>query len=139
MAPEIADPAGELVADLDGLWFAVLVLAPLGLCLGAFMPLGLITVSRLSVHRGEYVAWGWALNGVFSVIGSILATILSMSYGFRTVLLVAAVVYVLACLSLWTTAHRMVHVYRQAKGASRDEKGQEEPGEPREGPPGDQG
>ena len=76
--------------------FAVLVLAPLGLSLGAFMPLGLITVSRLSVHRGEYVAWGWALNGVFSVIGSILATILSMSYGFRTVLLVAAVVYVLA-------------------------------------------
>jgi len=76
--------------------FAVLVLAPLGLCLGAFMPLGLITVSRLSVHRGEYVAWGWALNGVFSVIGSILATILSMSYGFRTVLLIAAVVYVLA-------------------------------------------
>jgi spermidine synthase len=75
---------------------AVMVLTPLGLGLGAFMPLGLATVSRLTEHRAEYVAWGWAVNGVFSVIGSLLATILSMTYGFRAVLLLAATLYLLA-------------------------------------------
>jgi hypothetical protein len=72
---------------------AFLVLAPLGLCLGMFMPLGLRTVGALSTHADEYVAWGWAINGVFSVIGSVLTTILSMSWGFRTVQLLALVAY----------------------------------------------
>ncbi len=76
-------------------------LAPLGLVLGAFMPLGLTTVSRLGPHATEYVAWGWAINGVFSVIGSIGATILSMTYGFRAVLLVALLLYVVAAVTLW--------------------------------------
>jgi spermidine synthase len=85
----------------------VWVLAPLGLCLGAFMPLGLGTVARLSELRGrlselrgEYIAWCWAINGVFSVIASILATIVSMSYGFRMLLLLALGLYVLAGLAL---------------------------------------
>jgi hypothetical protein len=79
-----------------------LVLAPLGLCLGMFMPLGLRSVARLNpVHPDEYVAWGWAINGVFSVIGSVLTTILSMSFGFRNVQLLAFGVYLLAGLALW--------------------------------------
>jgi hypothetical protein len=78
----------------------VLVLAPLGLCLGAFMPLGLGTVARLTELRGEYIAWCWAINGVFSVIASILATIVSMSYGFRVLLLLALGLYVVAGLAL---------------------------------------
>jgi hypothetical protein len=88
---------------------AAVMLAPLGLGLGAFMPLGLATVSRLTEYRAEYVAWGWeyvawgwAVNGVFSVIGSLLATILSMTYGFRAVLLLAAALYVLAGAALRT-------------------------------------
>lgn len=76
--------------------FAVLVLAPLGMSLGAFMPLGLTTISRLTEYRAEYVAWGWAVNGVFSVFGAILATMLSMSFGFRAVLFFAAVLYIAA-------------------------------------------
>ena len=39
------------------------VLAPLGVCLGAFMPLGLGAVAGLTTHSREYVAWGWAVNG----------------------------------------------------------------------------
>ena len=78
----------------------VLVLAPLGLCLGAFMPLGLASVARLTELRGEYIAWCWAINGVFSVIASILATVVSMSYGFRVLLLLALGLYVVAGLAL---------------------------------------
>ena len=40
---------------------AVAVLAPLGLCLGMFMPLGLGRVVNLSPYGEEYVAWAWAV------------------------------------------------------------------------------
>ena len=75
---------------------ALLVLAPLGLCLGMFMPLGLGLVARLSEHPQQYVAWAWAVNGFASVVGSVLTTILSMTYGFRTVQFVALGVYAVA-------------------------------------------
>ena len=75
---------------------AVAVLAPLGVCLGMFMPLGLGLVGRLSSHHEEYVAWSWAVNGFFSVIGSVLTTILSMTFGFRTVQLGALAAYAVA-------------------------------------------
>ena len=79
---------------------AVLVLAPLGLCLGAFMPIGLSTVARLTDHEREYIAWAWAVNGFFSVVSSVLATILSMSFGFKVVLLLAALIYSIGVLAL---------------------------------------
>ncbi len=75
---------------------AFVVLAPLGVCLGAFMPLGLIQVTRMTALGEEYVAWSWAVNGFFSVIGSVLTTILSMSFGFRTVQFAALAVYAVA-------------------------------------------
>jgi hypothetical protein len=78
----------------------LLLLAPLGLCLGMFMPLGLGIVAGLSEHADEYVAWSWAINGFFSVIGSVLTTILAMTYGFRIVQLLAFVVYGVAGLAL---------------------------------------
>lgn len=81
--------------------FAFVVLAPLGLCLGMFMPFGLRLVGVLSPHSDEYVAWGWAINGVFSVIGSVLTTILAMSWGFRTVHIIALGVYATAVVALW--------------------------------------
>lgn len=74
---------------------SVVMLAPLGLCLGMFMPLGLATVSRLGAHGEEYVAWCWAVNGFFSVVASVLATILSMTIGFQAVMLVGLVIYLL--------------------------------------------
>ena len=71
----------------------VALLAPLGLCLGMFMPLGLTVVGGLGDHPDEYVAWGWAVNGFFSVIGSVGTTILAMAYGFRAVQIAALCVY----------------------------------------------
>jgi hypothetical protein len=79
---------------------AFVVLAPLGICLGMFMPLGIGAVASLTSHQSEYVAWGWAVNGFASVIGSVLTTILAMAFGFSTVLVIALVVYALALLLL---------------------------------------
>lgn len=72
------------------------LLAPLGVCLGMFMPLGLGAVSHLTADAREYVAWGWAVNGFSSVIGSVLSTILAMMYGFRGVLFLALLAYLVA-------------------------------------------
>jgi hypothetical protein len=75
---------------------AVAVLSPLGLVLGLFMPFGLRQVSRLAADGEVYVAWAWAVNGFFSVIGSVLTTVLSMTFGFRAVQFGALAIYVVA-------------------------------------------
>jgi hypothetical protein len=79
---------------------AFVILAPLGLCLGAFMPLGLGVVAGLTEHKGEYVAWGWAVNGFASVIGSVTTTLFAMMFGFRAVLVAGLVVYLVAMAAL---------------------------------------
>jgi hypothetical protein len=77
----------------------ILVLAPLGLCFGMFMPLGLGEISLLADNSRQYVAWGWAVNGFASVVGSALATILAMSFGFDFVLGLGLGCYALAGLA----------------------------------------
>ncbi|HVU05622.1 MAG TPA: hypothetical protein VHE30_27930 [Polyangiaceae bacterium] len=79
---------------------ALAVVAPFGLCLGAFLPIGLGAVVRLGVSPREYVAWAWAVNGFFSVIASILSTILAMVVGFRALFLVALAVYAVGAFAL---------------------------------------
>ena len=53
----------------------------------------------LTSHAREYVAWGWAVNGFFSVASSVLATVLSMAFGFKVVLLFAGLVYTVGVLA----------------------------------------
>ena len=78
----------------------IAMIAPLGLCLGAFMPVGLTTIAQTTDHKREYVAWAWAVNGFFSVMASVLATILAMVIGFKMVFLLALVIYAAGILSL---------------------------------------
>lgn len=78
----------------------VLLIAPIGLCLGTFMPVGLGTVAGLTERSREYVAWAWAINGFFSVIASVLATILAMILGFKALMLVALAVYAIGVTAL---------------------------------------
>jgi hypothetical protein len=84
---------------------AFAVLAPLGLCLGMFMPFGLAKVAAISSAPREYVAWGWAVNGFASVVGSALATILAMIYGFDVVLFLGLMAYLVA-LGAWMLLSR---------------------------------
>ena len=95
---------------------AFVLLAPLGLCLGTFMPLGVRSVSALSDARREYVAWGWAVNGFSSVVGAVLATILSMTFGFHVVLELGLGAYLLALVA-WRRLAR--HAPSVGVGAGR--------------------
>jgi hypothetical protein len=70
--------------------------APFGLVLGAFFPSGLSRVAR--VHQ-DLLAWGWALNCGFGVLGSIAAITLAQGLGFSKVLLLGAVCYLIATLA----------------------------------------
>lgn len=78
---------------LDFAWrcvIAVVVQIPLGLTLGIFMPLGITIVSR---DHPQLVPWTWGINGVGSVLGTTLAVILAMAWGFKFVAAVAAALY----------------------------------------------
>lgn len=79
---------------------AVATIVPLGLVLGAFMPLGLTRIAHLGPSTREYVAWAWAVNGFFSVISSVLSTILAMVIGFNAIMTTALCLYVVAVVAL---------------------------------------
>jgi MFS family permease len=69
---------------------SLLMVAPLGVALGMPFPLGLRLASAQTTSIG---AWAWGVNGFFTVIGTVLALILGMIFGFRVVLLLSALCY----------------------------------------------
>jgi hypothetical protein len=79
---------------------ALALLAPLGLCLGGFLPLGIAAVAAQAARPQALVAWAFAVNGAFSVLGSVLSTLLAMQFGFQAVLLGALALYALAVAAL---------------------------------------
>ena len=72
---------------------AVALLAPAGLLLGIAMPVGL---RRLAALHPTGVAWAWGINGVTSVLGSVLAIFVAINWGFTVATLLAAACYALA-------------------------------------------
>jgi len=76
----------------------VLSVAPLGLLMGVPFPKGIVSVGR---EAPELVPWVWGINGCASVISSILAMILSISFGFSTVLLLACATYAMALIVIY--------------------------------------
>lgn len=72
---------------------AVLAIAPLGF----FMGMPFVKGAR---EVGELVDWGFAVNGVASVVGGTGVLFVSMAYGFRAALALAGLVYLVAGLLL---------------------------------------
>jgi hypothetical protein len=79
-----------LAAPLWGrLVVAVLALIPLGLSLGMPFPRGLALLGESQT----LVAWAWGVNGAVSVVASILAALVALSWGFSVVLVAGAICY----------------------------------------------
>jgi spermidine synthase len=72
---------------------AVLLIAPLGFFLG--MPFALGIAGSYEKGRGA-VGWAWAVNGLFTVLGSVFSILLAMYIGFTATLYLAFGLYVLA-------------------------------------------
>ncbi len=64
--------------------------------LGAMVPIGVRLVSE---RDAVIVPWCWGVNGVTSVMGTVLATVIAIHLGFSTTVLVGALFYILAGLS----------------------------------------
>ena len=84
---------------------AAALLVPFGVLLGMALPGGM---RLLNASRPELVAWGWGMNGAFSVVGATGAIFIAMNWGFSVTLLVGAAAYVAAAalLLLSSTAAR---------------------------------
>lgn len=81
---------------------AVAMLLPPGLLMGMQLPFGLL---RLGAQGGApLVPWAWAVNGVCSVLGSVLAMVLAIWQGYAFCLGVGAVAYAVALLVVGATA-----------------------------------
>ncbi len=68
----------------------VAVLAPLGLTLGVFFPLG---IRRAEAIHADLVPWAWGINGCASVTATVLAVVMAMSFGFERVWMISLGVY----------------------------------------------
>jgi hypothetical protein len=76
---------------------AAAVLIPMGVLLGVPLPGGM---RLLASSQPGIIAWGWGINGAFSVVGATLAVFLAMNWGFSVTLSIAALVYAAASQTL---------------------------------------
>jgi spermidine synthase len=76
---------------------SLVLLFPLGLLLGIFFPTG---IKIISADDRRFVPWAWGINGCASVIGTILSIIIAMSHGFRTVTILAIIIYAIGIFAM---------------------------------------
>jgi spermidine synthase len=91
---------------------------PLGFVMGIPFPIGLRIVKR-SFERG--IAWAWGINGVASVLGSILAIAIAISSGFAIVLALGAFAYICVALIAYRAKFRSSDHIRYEIGNTRQE------------------
>lgn len=75
----------------------VIALCPLGLLMGMPFPLG---IKITNAKAPSLIPWAWGVNGAFSVLGSVLAAILSINYGFNVTLASGLTAYLIALLTV---------------------------------------
>ncbi len=93
IVPRLLDAAmGLRIAQRIALAGALLV--PLGYLMGTAFPLG---IQRLrTAGQEEMIPYLWGINGVFSVFGSVLATIIAVSSGYTAGLVTGLAAYLVA-------------------------------------------
>ena len=82
---------------------SVLLMLPLGILLGIPFPSG---IRMISENAPSLIPWAWGMNGFFTVIGSVLALMLSMMIGFQAVLWIAVCIYLLSMSAILKTVKK---------------------------------
>ncbi|HMQ80754.1 MAG TPA: hypothetical protein PKE39_12615 [Ignavibacteria bacterium] len=88
----------EALVRLDIMWRVIIsigLIAPIAFFMGIPFPYGM---SMIDNNQKYLVAYGWGVNGFFSVLGSVLVIMVSMSYGFKVVFILSALLYLAAML-----------------------------------------
>ncbi len=86
----------------------VLSLSPLALCMGIPFPQALSTIGRAN-RRG--IALAWSLNGLMTVVGTIVSVLLSITIGFGAVMFLGGGAYLLATTVLIAGRRRRENEY----------------------------
>lgn len=73
----------------------IILLAPLAFFMGMPFPTG---ISMLKNDDSRMVGISWAVNGFFSVIGTVITMILAMMFGFKVIFFISGVFYLFALL-----------------------------------------
>ena len=79
-----------------------LLVAPIGILLGVFVP---TAIDRLKRESPSFAPWAWGVNGIFSVLAPVLAIAVSMTFGISALLISALPVYLAVGWS-WPEASR---------------------------------
>jgi spermidine synthase len=74
---------------------SIALIFPLAFVMGFFFPHGIRTVDRAAP---QLIPWAWGANSATSVLGSILALVLAIHFGFAVVGACAAALYAILCL-----------------------------------------
>ncbi len=82
------------------------IFMPLGLFMGIPFPAGL---KILGEKRESLIPWAWAINGCCSVLAPILTVMLAMVVGFKTVLWLGALTYLMAFITLQIFLRKQQH------------------------------
>jgi len=77
---------------------AILILAPVGFLMGIPFPAGIqwlrgFTTNEQAADKHPLIPWAWATNGATSVVASVLAALLALTFGFNWVLRLGALCY----------------------------------------------
>jgi hypothetical protein len=75
---------------------AILLIFPMGLFMGMLFPLGIL---MLKDEPAGSIAWAWAMNGLFTVVGGLMSVVLSIYLGFTLTLIIALMIYLLGWLA----------------------------------------
>ena len=75
---------------------SIILIAPLGFCMGMPFPLGLASIS---IGAAPLTPWAWGINGCASVVSAVLASLLAIHFGFNLVILIAMTCYLVAAAS----------------------------------------
>lgn len=102
LAPSVLSHAQALTTDLR-IAIAVLLLAPLSLCLGMPFAMGMRMASARSAAPTAFM---WGINGVTSVCGSVFGLVLALFFGIATAFWAGAVAYAVA----WAAMVRITRV-----------------------------
>jgi spermidine synthase len=74
-----------------------LLIAPVGVLLGVFMPWGL---DRLKETSPALTPWAWGINGIFSVLAPVVGVGFAMTWGSSALMLTAVPLYLAAAIAL---------------------------------------
>lgn len=77
----------------------LLAIIPVGVVLGIPFP---TAIRELEKHCPNFIPWAWGVNGITSVLASIVAIILAMRVGFTMTVLIAVIAYLCGMVTYWS-------------------------------------